>query len=120
MLQKQQTSHAVGHQSIPILLEWEGYGCQACTQIFSTNVYPAIGVIVEQSRREAVSVNIARELCHISPMGRGAVNNEDRRLVQFLGYARLRKNSGPGMKEVPQGLKPDGFSIVYGPTKVVP
>ena len=22
--------------------------------------------------------------------------------------------------DVPQGLKPDGFSIIYGPTKVVP
>jgi hypothetical protein len=27
---------------------------------------------------------------------------------------RLRKNSGPGRKDVPQGLKPDVFSIIYG------
>jgi hypothetical protein len=33
---------------------------------------------------------------------------------------RLRKNAGPGRKDVPQGLKPDVFSIIYGPTKVVP
>jgi hypothetical protein len=33
---------------------------------------------------------------------------------------RLRKNSGAGRKDVPQGLKPDVFSIIYGPTKVVP
>jgi hypothetical protein len=33
---------------------------------------------------------------------------------------RLRKNAGPGKKDVPQGLKPDVFSIIYGPTKVVP
>jgi hypothetical protein len=33
---------------------------------------------------------------------------------------RLPKNSGPGRKDVPQGLKPDVFFIVYGPTKVVP
>jgi hypothetical protein len=33
---------------------------------------------------------------------------------------RLRKNSRPGRKDVPQGLKPDVFSIIYGTTKVVP
>jgi hypothetical protein len=33
---------------------------------------------------------------------------------------RLRKNAGPGRKHVPQGLKPNVFSILYGPTKVVP
>jgi hypothetical protein len=33
---------------------------------------------------------------------------------------RLRKNSGPGRKDVPQGLKPDVFSAICGPTKVVP
>jgi hypothetical protein len=33
---------------------------------------------------------------------------------------RLRKNSGWDRKDVPQGLKPDVFSILYGPTKVVP
>jgi hypothetical protein len=33
---------------------------------------------------------------------------------------RLRKNAGPGRKDVPQGLKPDVFSVIYGPTKVVP
>jgi len=26
----------------------------------------------------------------------------------------------PGRIDVPQGLKPDVFSIIYGPTKVVP
>jgi hypothetical protein len=36
------------------------------------------------------------------------------------GLNRLRKNSGPGRKGVPQGLKPDVFSIIYGTTKVVP
>ena len=36
------------------------------------------------------------------------------------GLNRLRKNSGPGRKDVPQGLKPDVFSIIYGTTKVVP
>jgi hypothetical protein len=34
--------------------------------------------------------------------------------------SRLRKNSAPGRKARPQGLKPDVFSIIYGPTKVVP
>ena len=33
---------------------------------------------------------------------------------------RLRKNSGPDRKDVPQGLKPDVFSFMCGPTKVVP
>jgi hypothetical protein len=28
--------------------------------------------------------------------------------------------AGSGEKGVPQGLKPDVFSIVYGPTKVMP
>jgi hypothetical protein len=36
------------------------------------------------------------------------------------GANRLRKNSGLGRKDVPQGLKPDVFSIIYGTTKVVP
>jgi len=36
------------------------------------------------------------------------------------GLYRLRKNSGPDRKDVPQGLKPDVFSIIYGTTKVVP
>ena len=36
------------------------------------------------------------------------------------GLNRLRKNSGPDRKDVPQGLKPDVFSIIYGTTKVVP
>jgi hypothetical protein len=30
------------------------------------------------------------------------------------------ENSAPGGKATPQGLKPDVFSIIYGPTKVVP
>jgi hypothetical protein len=39
------------------------------------------------------------------------------------GLKRLRKNSVPGRKEVPQGLtlaaarQPNLFSIIYGPTK---
>jgi hypothetical protein len=36
------------------------------------------------------------------------------------GKARLhrqRKNSGTAGKAVPQGLKPDIFSVIYGPTK---
>jgi hypothetical protein len=33
---------------------------------------------------------------------------------------RLRKNPRSGKKDVPQGLKADVFSVVYGPTKVVP
>jgi hypothetical protein len=33
---------------------------------------------------------------------------------------RLRKKSPPDGEATPQGLKPDVFSIVYGPTKVVP
>ena len=33
---------------------------------------------------------------------------------------RLRKNLGRDRKDVPQGLKPNVFSIHYGPTKVVP
>jgi hypothetical protein len=36
------------------------------------------------------------------------------------GLKRLRKNSAPGGKATPQGLKPNIFSIIYGPTKVVP
>jgi hypothetical protein len=36
------------------------------------------------------------------------------------GLNRLRKNSGPGRKDVPQGLKLDVFSIIYDTTKVVP
>jgi hypothetical protein len=32
----------------------------------------------------------------------------------------LRKNSGPGRKDAPQGLKANVFSIIYGTTKVVP
>jgi hypothetical protein len=38
----------------------------------------------------------------------------------MYGLNKLRKNSGPGRKDVPQGLKPDVFSIIYGTTKVVP
>jgi hypothetical protein len=34
-----------------------------------------------------------------------------------LYYECLRSN---GRKAMPQGLKPDLFSIIYGPTKVVP
>jgi hypothetical protein len=30
------------------------------------------------------------------------------------------KNSVPGRKAIPQGLKPGVFSIICGPTKVVP
>jgi hypothetical protein len=33
---------------------------------------------------------------------------------------RLRKKPAPGRKTKPQGLKPEVFSIIYGPTKVVP
>jgi hypothetical protein len=41
-------------------------------------------------------------------------------LASFMyGLNRLRKNSGP-RKDVPQGLKPGVFSIIYGTTKVVP
>ena len=36
------------------------------------------------------------------------------------GLKRLRKKSAPDRKAKPQGLKPDVFSIIYGPTKVVP
>ena len=32
----------------------------------------------------------------------------------------LRKNSAPGRKDVPQGLKPDIFSIVTATIEVVP
>jgi len=32
----------------------------------------------------------------------------------------LRKNTAPGGKAMPQGLKRDVFSDIYGPTKVVP
>jgi hypothetical protein len=32
----------------------------------------------------------------------------------------LRKKSAFGRKAIPQGLKPNLFSIIYGPTKVVP
>ena len=39
---------------------------------------------------------------------------------ELQGLNRLRKNSGPEKKDVPQGLKPDIFSSIYGPTKVVP
>jgi hypothetical protein len=38
----------------------------------------------------------------------------------YQGLNRLRKNSAPGRKDVPQGLKPDVFSVIYGTTKVVP
>jgi hypothetical protein len=38
----------------------------------------------------------------------------------FHGLNRLRKNSRSGRKDVPQGLKPDVFSIIYGTTKVMP
>jgi hypothetical protein len=40
----------------------------------------------------------------------------------FEGYGlhRLGKKAAPGRKAIPQGLKPDVFSIIYGPTKVVP
>jgi hypothetical protein len=34
--------------------------------------------------------------------------------------SQAAENSGPGRKDVPQGLKPNVFSIIYGPTKVVP
>jgi len=37
------------------------------------------------------------------------------------GYLdRLREKSRSAKRDIPQGLKPDVFSIVYGPTKVVP
>jgi hypothetical protein len=36
------------------------------------------------------------------------------------GIEKLREKSLLGQKSVPQGLKPDVFSIVYGTTKVVP
>ena len=36
------------------------------------------------------------------------------------GLNRLRKNSAPARKAMPQGLKPDIFSTIYGTTKVVP
>jgi hypothetical protein len=42
------------------------------------------------------------------------------RSKESLGLNRLRKNSASGRKATPQGLKPVVFSIVYGPTKVVP
>jgi hypothetical protein len=38
--------------------------------------------------------------------------------ARALGPKCLLKNSGPGKKDVPQGLKPNVFSILYGPTKV--
>jgi hypothetical protein len=58
----------------------------------------------------------------------GDVSHADRRLSgvkgrkaqQRFGLYGLRKKSGPGKKDVPQGLKPVIFSIVDGPTKVVP
>jgi hypothetical protein len=36
------------------------------------------------------------------------------------GLNRLRKNALSGRKDMPQGLKADVFSIVYGPSKAVP
>ena len=33
---------------------------------------------------------------------------------------KLRKKFASDRKAKPQGLKPDVFSIIYGPTKVVP
>jgi len=44
-------------------------------------------------------------------------------IVPTLLLARLkgvRKKSVPGSKAITQGLKPDVFSVVYGPTKVGP
>ena len=40
--------------------------------------------------------------------------------VLTQGLNRLRKKSAPGRKDLPQGLKPDVFSTIYGTTKVVP
>jgi hypothetical protein len=39
--------------------------------------------------------------------------------VENTNLGPVRKNSLLGGKAVPQGLKPDIFSIIYGPTKVV-
>jgi hypothetical protein len=53
---------------------------------------------------------------------RGGGKTQHRAGKQYLrGLNRLRKNSAPGRKAIPQGLlKPDVFSIIYGTTKVVP
>jgi hypothetical protein len=40
--------------------------------------------------------------------------------VTQLLFSRLRKNSRSVRKDIPQGLKPNVFSIVYGTTEVVP
>jgi hypothetical protein len=54
----------------------------------------------------------------VSPWRFGAKKNV--RLKRHKPHNRPRKKSGPGRKDVPQGLKPDVFSIIYDPTKVVP
>jgi hypothetical protein len=38
----------------------------------------------------------------------------------MYGLNRLRKNSGPGRKDVPQGLKPNTFLIIYARLKSCP
>jgi hypothetical protein len=38
-------------------------------------------------------------------------------LLVRSGLYRLPKKSVPGRKAIPQGLKPNVFAIIYGPTK---
>jgi hypothetical protein len=68
----------------------------------------------ERAAEEGLGRDLASELSPAEPalsLGGG---------VLLHALNRLPKNSGPGRKDVPQGLKPDVFFIVYGPTKVVP
>jgi hypothetical protein len=37
-----------------------------------------------------------------------------------LPAQQAAEKSGPNRKHVPQGLKPDIFSIIYGPSEAVP
>ena len=68
-----------------------------------------------------MKANSARkEMTSPYSFGKAYLSGRQTRRLFTARLNRLRKNSGPGRKDVPQGLKPDVFSIIYGTTKVVP
>ncbi len=71
---------------------------------------------------EINEINEINEISYVSKRLFRIFHTERRRVTNLkgTGFYRLRKNVGPGRKDVLQGLKAEVFSIIYGTTQVVP
>jgi hypothetical protein len=70
----------------------------------------------EQSR-----IALALAVLAAHPLAHDFLKEIEKNFCQSLrGSGQAAENSGLGKKDVPLGLKPHLFSIIYGPTKFVP